>query len=78
MIGCFVSMIGSCILTYVNPVIGIFIFGIGYTMRVSVMFVLLNELVPKESFGKAYGILRSFKDLMCSIVFVLVSILVHY
>ncbi|KAL4499689.1 hypothetical protein ABPG72_017229 [Tetrahymena utriculariae] len=73
----FASLIGQLILTQYDPVIGTAIVGLGYNMRVVAMLPLLGKFVKKESTGKAFGLIRSFKDLQSTITFLIIGIVVN-
>ncbi|EAR87865.1 MFS transporter (macronuclear) [Tetrahymena thermophila SB210] len=71
------SLVGQVILTQYDPVLGTVIEGLGYNMRVVAMFPLLGKLVKKEATGKAYGLIRSFKDLISMMAFLIIGLLVN-
>ncbi|KAL4476160.1 hypothetical protein ABPG74_009893 [Tetrahymena malaccensis] len=73
----FASLIGQFILTQYDPLIGTVIVGLGYNMRVVAMLPLLGKFVKKESTGKAFGLIRSFKDLQSMITFLIIGIVVN-
>ncbi|KAL4499691.1 hypothetical protein ABPG72_017231 [Tetrahymena utriculariae] len=73
----FASLFGQFILTQYDPILGTAIVGLGYNMRVIAMFPLLGKFVKKQSTGKAYGLIRSFKDLQSMIAFLIIGIVVY-
>ncbi|KAL4499690.1 hypothetical protein ABPG72_017230 [Tetrahymena utriculariae] len=50
---------------------------LGYNVRVVAMFPLLGKLVKKEATGKAYGLIRCFKDLISMMAFLIIGLVVN-
>jgi len=77
-IACLLNTLGIVFLTAFNPILGCIIFGLGYNFRITLMFPLLNKVVPAYAFGKALGIIKSCENILDSLVFLAISFMVHH